>query len=104
MLKSHTSQTSGLPVLLISDFFKVTLYHKTSKKMVVKDWHEPIIGYLKKHKKISPKKAQALWNVTPRTTSTRLKNMYNRGILLNCQQDHLIHKKHSAYRSLPDKN
>jgi predicted HTH transcriptional regulator len=66
----------------VSDFFKVTLYHKTSKKMAVKDWHEPIIDYLKKHKKISPKKAQTLWKVTSRTTSTRLKNMYNHGILV----------------------
>lgn len=70
----------------VGNFFKVTLYHEKHKQRDVeqynaKDWHKPIVGYLKKHKKISPKKAQSLWKITSRTTSTRLKKMVIDGIL-----------------------
>ena len=66
----------------LGNFFKITLYHGASKKTIFENWHEPIIEYLKKHKQISPKKAQVLWGVTARTTSSRLKKMCNQGILV----------------------
>jgi ATP-dependent DNA helicase RecG len=65
----------------IGNFFKVTLYHNPSKKLKLDDLQKPIVTYLKKHKKISPKKAQGIWNVTTRTTSSRLKKMCELGIL-----------------------
>lgn len=66
----------------IGTFFRVTLYHQTSKKNNYKDWHKPIIEHLKTHKKISPKKAQVLWKVSSRTTSSRLKKMCYEGCLV----------------------
>lgn len=63
-------------------FFKVTLYHSASKKVDIESWHKPIVNYLKKHKDISPKRAQVLWKVTARTTSSRLKKMCENGILI----------------------
>jgi len=65
----------------LGNFFRVTLYHEKHKQLDTEELDKPIIEYLKKQKKISPKKAQALWAVTPRTTSTRLKKMVARGIL-----------------------
>jgi ATP-dependent DNA helicase RecG len=66
----------------LGNFFRITLYHGVSKKIDLEDWHKPIVDYLKKHKKISPKKAQILWSVTPRTTSSRLKKMCSQGLLV----------------------
>jgi len=66
----------------IGTFFRTTLYHGTKKKIAFQDWQKPVIEYLKKHKKVSPKKAQVLWKVTARTTSSRLKKMCNDGFLV----------------------
>lgn len=65
----------------VGNFFRVTLYHGVIKGKLSEEWHKPIVGHLKKHKKISPKKAQTLWKVTSRTTSSRLKKMCAQGIL-----------------------
>lgn len=66
----------------IGNFFRVTLYHGASTHAGTEDWHFPIVSYLKKNKKLSAKKAQELWDVTARTTSSRLKKMCNAGILV----------------------
>jgi len=66
----------------LGKFFKVTLYHGKGKKKTELAWQKPVIEHLKKHKTISPKKAQAIWHVTPRTTSTRLKDMCKEGLLI----------------------
>jgi len=66
----------------LGNFFRTTLYHGIRKIENYQDWYKPILEYLKKDKKISPKKAQALWKVTPRTTSSRLKKMCDQGILI----------------------
>jgi len=49
---------------------------------VIEEWQKQIIAYLKAHKEILPKKAQVLWGVTSRTTSSRLKKMCEQGILV----------------------
>ncbi len=66
----------------IGNFFRVTLYHGKSKKQSAENWQKPIIEYVEKHEAITPKKAQTLWKVTPRTTSTRLKKMCKEGVLI----------------------
>lgn len=61
----------------VGNFFRTTLYHAPAPVNVflVKPWHAPIIKYLQKHNQISAKQAQKLWNVTARTTTSRLKQM-----------------------------
>lgn len=70
----------------LSNFFKVTLYSKskTDKRKTAnsKPWQKPIVDYVEKHDNVTPKKAQLLWKVTPRTTSTRLKQMCRDGLLV----------------------
>ncbi len=39
------------------------------------------VGYLGKHDNISAKIAQEIWQITRRTTTTRLKEMCNQGLL-----------------------
>jgi len=91
----------------LGDHFRVTLYphdvHR-QKKLVMKkdvqftdkdveeeglrktrmneDWKPMVISYVKKHKRISPKQASSLWQVSARTTTSRLKNMCNQGLLV----------------------
>jgi predicted HTH transcriptional regulator len=66
----------------LGNFFRTTLYHGVSRLIEVEHWQKPIIGYLKIHKEMKPKKAQEIWRVTSRTTSTRLKAMCLQGILV----------------------
>ncbi|MDR3551329.1 MAG: ATP-binding protein [Candidatus Babeliales bacterium] len=83
----------------LGDHFRVTLYphdvHK-QKNLVIKsnrgtqstrtkhdkDWQPIVIDYVRKHKKISAKQASSLWQVSTRTTTSRLKNMCNQGLLV----------------------
>ena len=48
----------------------------------MEQWQKPIIEYLKINKEMLPKKAQEIWKVTSRTTSSRLKKMCLQGILV----------------------
>ena len=66
----------------LGNFFRATLYHVANKLVLIEEWHEQIIEYLKIHKEILPKKAQELWKVTSRTASSRLKKMCEEGILV----------------------
>lgn len=75
----------------LSNFFKVTLYSKRKthqskpdkgKSATNKSWQKPLVDYVEKHETVTPKKAQVLWRVTPRTTSTRLKQMCRDGLLV----------------------
>jgi len=66
----------------LGNFFRTTLYHGVNTFAVIEEWQKQIIAYLKVHKKILPKKAQELWGVTSRTTSSRLKKMCEQGILV----------------------
>lgn len=63
----------------IGNFFRVTLYHRTSRLQETKSWDAPIITHIKKKKKITAKEAQQIWQVTSRTTSSRLNQMIKKG-------------------------
>lgn len=66
----------------LGNFFRTTLYHGSGRLVVVEPWQKPIIEYLEIHKEMQPKKAQEIWEVTSRTTSSRLKAMCLQGILV----------------------
>lgn len=66
----------------LGNFFRTTLYHGANTFIGTEEWQKQIIAYLKVYKEILPKKAQELWNVTSRTTSSRLKKMCEQGILV----------------------
>lgn len=66
----------------LGNFFRTTLYHSVNTFAGIEEWQKQIIAYLKVHKEIFPKKAQELWKVTSRTTSSRLKKMCEQGILV----------------------
>lgn len=66
----------------LGNFFRTTLYHGSSKTPEFEAWRKEIVEYLKIQKEIFPKQAQQLWNVTSRTTSSRLKTMCEEGILV----------------------
>jgi ATP-dependent DNA helicase RecG len=65
----------------LDHFFRVTLYPKLTENIPLVPWQEPIFQYLKKHNKINAKAAQDIWKVSRRTTSTRLKEMCQGGLL-----------------------
>jgi len=65
----------------IDKFFRVTLYPRHLSTKPAFPWQEKMINYLRKNRKISAKKAQQVWHVTARTTSTRLKKMCELGLL-----------------------
>ena len=65
----------------LDHFFRVTLYPKLTKSVPSASWQEPIFQYLQKHDKINAKIAQEIWKVTRRTTTTRLKEMCQEGLL-----------------------
>ncbi len=65
----------------LDHFFRVTLYPKLTKSIPSASWQEPIFQYLQKHEKINAKIAQEIWKVTRRTTTTRLKEMCQEGLL-----------------------
>lgn len=66
----------------LGNFFRTTLYHGINTFTGIEEWQKQIIAYLKEHKEILPKKAQELWQVTSRTTSSRLKKMCEQGIIV----------------------
>ena len=66
----------------LGNFFRTTLYHGVNRLIEGEEWQKPIIEYLKVHKDMQPKKAQEIWGVTSRTTSSRLKTMCLQGILV----------------------
>ncbi len=65
----------------IGNFFKVTLFSGPQINKRLKAWDGAVIEYLKQKKKITAQEAQQLWNVTSRTTSTRLQEMLKSGQL-----------------------
>lgn len=66
----------------LGNFFRTTLYHSINIFAGVEEWQKQIIAYLKVHREIVPKKAQEQWNVTSRTTSSRLRKMCELGVLV----------------------
>jgi predicted HTH transcriptional regulator len=66
----------------LDNFFRVTLYPKNIKATPSTHWQELILQYLEEHDKIAAKAAQEIWKVTRRTTTTRLKEMCQQGLLV----------------------
>lgn len=84
MLETCEQQNTPLPKFEeLDNFFRITLYPKSTKSTPSASWQKPIFDYFKKHNKISAKTAQEIWQVTRRTTSTRLKEMCNQGSLVD---------------------
>jgi len=65
----------------IDRFFRVTLYSSMGKTIATKSWHKPLIAYIEQRGDVTAKKAQEVWQVSSRTTSTRLKQMCEEGLL-----------------------
>lgn len=65
----------------LGQFFRVTLYPKSTSASPSIHWHAPIIEYIQKKGNISAKVAQELWKISRRAASTRLKEMVNQGFL-----------------------
>ena len=63
--------------------FRITLLPRKAKTKVFLEYQKDIINYLKKHEKLSAKQAQKIWEVTSRTTSSRLKKMCDLGIIIS---------------------
>lgn len=83
----------------LGNFFRTTLYHGVNRFAGVEEWQKQIIAYLKVHKEILPKKAQELWEVTSRTTSSRLKKMCEQGILVEISTGPFDPQKKFSLRS-----
>lgn len=82
MLAACEQQNISLPKFEeLDNFFRITLYPQTTRSIPSASWQEPVFLYLKKHGKINAKAAQEIWQVTRRTTTTRLKEMCQEGLL-----------------------
>lgn len=66
----------------LGQFFRVTLYPRSTPPIPSIHWHLPIVEYLRKNEHISAKIAQGLWKISRRTASNRLKDMCEQGILV----------------------
>ncbi len=84
MLETCEEQNIPLPKFEeLDNFFRITLYPKSKKSQPSASWQKPIFDYLQKYEKINAKIAQEIWQVTRRTTTTRLKEMCNNGLLVD---------------------
>ncbi|WP_079988706.1 ATP-binding protein [Candidatus Protochlamydia sp. W-9] len=95
-------EKQGIPVPKfeeLGNFFRTTLYHSVSNFTKVEHWQRQIIEYLKLHKEILPKKVQTIWNVSSRTTSSRLKKMCLQGILVEISTSPFDPQKKFSLRS-----
>jgi Fic family protein len=66
----------------LGQFFRVTLYPRTTSPIPSVHWHIPIIEYLRESEQISAKTAQQLWKISRRSATNRLKEMCEHGILV----------------------
>lgn len=83
MLEACQQQNIPLPKFEeLDNFFRITLYPKSTKIIPIAPWQKTIFDYLGKHDNISAKIAQEIWQVTRRTTTTRIKEMCNQGLLV----------------------
>lgn len=83
----------------LGNFFRTTLYHSINTFAGFEEWQKQIIAYLKEHKEILPKNAQEIWEVTSRTTSSRLKKMCEQGILVEISTGPFDPQKKFSLRS-----
>lgn len=78
----HNLNVSAPKFMELDHYFRVTLYHDIKHLLISEPWQQKVIDYLKEHQNITTKEASILWSVTERTTSTRLKNMCNLGMIV----------------------
>lgn len=64
----------------LNNQFRVTLYSRAHKSKLP-HWQLQLIQYLRKHKAIGSKDAAALWEITPRMSRIRLKQLVEQGTL-----------------------
>ena len=81
----ETCQNQGIskPIFEeIDHYFKVSLFNDYETSQFLEKWEKEIIEYINKNNKITAKQAQKIWKVTPRTTTTRLKKMSDKGVII----------------------
>lgn len=66
----------------VDNYFKVTIFHSTELKQGAEPWESLLIEYLSINKNMTAKQAQKIWKVTSRTTTTRLKKMIQKGLII----------------------
>lgn len=66
----------------LDNYFKVTIFQRTFKKQLLGPWEHKLLKQLQKHGSLTAKQAQKIWEITPRTTSNRLKKMVERGLVV----------------------
>lgn len=66
----------------MDNYFKVTLFHGNKPAQFTEKWEKMILKHLNKNKEVTAKEAQHVWGVTPRTTTTRLKKMCEKGLIV----------------------
>ncbi|MDB2613954.1 putative DNA binding domain-containing protein [Chlamydiales bacterium] len=66
----------------VDNYFKVTLFHGDKSLQTSEKWEEVLIEYLSRNDEVTAKQAQKIWDVTPRTTTTRLKKMKEKGLVV----------------------
>lgn len=66
----------------LDNHFRVTLFHDFRAAKITENWESSLIEYLNIHNQVSAKQAQQIWNVSSRTTSTRLKKMSEKGLIV----------------------
>jgi predicted HTH transcriptional regulator len=66
----------------LGNFFRITLFRNKKHVSIAEYWQRSLIEYLHENQTITAKKAQKLWKVTSRTTSSRLKKMCKQGMIV----------------------
>jgi len=66
----------------LDNYFRVTLYPSSNLSRILEKWEEDLIEYLRKNHEITAKQAQKIWEITSRTTSSRLKKMSEKGLII----------------------
>jgi ATP-dependent DNA helicase RecG len=77
----------------LDNFFRVTLYHETTKQKVSTPWEEMIIKHLSATGDIDTPTAAKIWGVTTRTASVRLRKMRDRGLITEISTSEFDPKK-----------
>lgn len=62
-------------------FFRVTLFHEKGKHVFKETWKTTLVEYLSQNQEITTMQASELWEVTPRTASTRLNQLAQIGLV-----------------------
>ncbi len=66
----------------VDNYFRVTLFHGNKSPQISEKWEEALIEYLSKNDEVTAKQAQKIWDVTARTTTTRLKKMKEKRLVV----------------------